>query len=116
MKIGYVFHDLAPLFFVFGGSTQFDSRLLLDALESASRNIPVRMRHRNPSAFRRMFELLMTSGLIHLMPTSLQQPLYDLPAVHHSASRDMEIIHIKYTLIKREKMEGVIPTWREFRA
>src|ERR1700723_2395384 len=70
---------------VFGGSLQFDSRPLLDALESACRNIPAGVRHRNPSASRRVFELLMTSSLIHLVPTSLQQPLYDLPAVHHSA-------------------------------
>ncbi len=41
---------------------------VLDAFQSAYRYVPVRVRHRHPPLFRRMFELLVAPDLIHLIP------------------------------------------------
>src|SRR6266852_2045580 len=70
---------LAPSFW---GSAQFDPRVFLDTLESAYRYVPVRVLHRHPPLFRRVFELLVAPDLIHLIPAVFLQLLYEISAVH----------------------------------
>src|SRR5258708_3900905 len=50
------------------GSTQFDPGLFLYALESAYRDVSLRMGHRDAAFFRRVFELFVAAGLIGFVP------------------------------------------------
>src|ERR1035441_2443798 len=64
---------------------QFDPGLFLDTFESADRYVPVRVRHRHPPTFRRVFELLVAPNLIHLIPAVFLLLLHDVTAVHFSS-------------------------------
>ena len=78
-------------------SPQFEPGLFCDAFLGSYRNIPVRMRHSDPTLFRGVFELLVAATLIDLVPAVFLQFLDHVPAIHHPALIPRHNTHFLHT-------------------